>query len=145
MPQKVKFSSTSGSHFYATVRSRVDQFFSQHQLSRHANTHMWGKTVFFLLGFSGIYLLMISNLLPIWMLLPLSVLLGMFSAFVGFNVCHDAIHGALSGNKKVNKLFGFIFNLIGANPYVWSITHNVVHHTYTNIPGHDEDIDVAPG
>jgi linoleoyl-CoA desaturase len=28
---------------------------------------------------------------------------------------------------------------------VWNITHNVVHHTYTNIPGHDEDIEVAPG
>jgi linoleoyl-CoA desaturase len=89
--------------------------------------------------------LIISNLIPLWLLLPLAAALGMFSAFVGFNICHDAIHGALSGNKKVNKLFGFIFNLIGANPYVWSITHNLVHHTYNNIPGHDEDIEVAPG
>lgn len=145
MSQKVKFSSASGSLFYATLRSRVDQFFSQNELSQHANAHMWGKTVFFLVGFIGIYLVIISALLPIWMLLPLAVVLGMFSAFVGFNICHDAIHGALSGNKKINKLFGFIFNLIGANPYVWSITHNVVHHTYTNIPGHDEDIEVAPG
>lgn len=145
MSQKVKFSSASGSRFYATVRSRVDDFFNQRQVSQHANKLMWGKTIFFLSGFTGIYLLIISGLLPIWALLPLAILLGMFSAFVGFNVCHDAIHGALSGNKKVNKLFGFIFNLIGANPYVWSITHNVVHHTYTNIPGHDEDIEVAPG
>lgn len=145
MSQKVKFSSASGSRFYATVRSRVDDFFNQRQVSQHANKLMWGKTIFFLSGFTGIYLLIISGLMPIWALLPLAILLGMFSAFVGFNVCHDAIHGALSGNKKVNKLFGFIFNLIGANPYVWSITHNVVHHTYTNIPGHDEDIEVAPG
>jgi linoleoyl-CoA desaturase len=28
---------------------------------------------------------------------------------------------------------------------MWNITHNVVHHTFTNIPGHDEDIEVAPG
>jgi linoleoyl-CoA desaturase len=42
-------------------------------------------------------------------------------------------------------VFSLFFNLIGANAYVWSITHNIVHHTYTNIPGHDEDIDVAPG
>jgi linoleoyl-CoA desaturase len=69
----------------------------------------------------------------------------MFSAFVGFNICHDAIHGSFSGNKRVNKLFSLVFNLVGANPYVWSITHNIVHHTYTNIPGHDEDIEVAPG
>ncbi|WP_262152240.1 fatty acid desaturase family protein [Chryseobacterium foetidum] len=145
MSQKVKFSSSSNSRFYATVRSRVDLFFSQQQLSQHANAPMWRKTAFFLTGFTGIYLVIISGLTPLWSLIPLSVLLGMFSAFVGFNVCHDAIHGSLSGNKKVNKMFGFIFNLIGANPYVWSITHNIVHHTYTNIPGHDEDIIVAPG
>lgn len=145
MSQKIKFSSASGSGFYATIRSRVDQFFIQNQLSQHANAQMWGKTIFFLVGFTGIYLVIITNLLSAWMLLPLAAALGIFSAFVGFNVCHDAIHGALSGKKKVNKLFGFIFNLIGANPYVWSITHNIVHHTYTNIPGHDEDIEVAPG
>lgn len=145
MSQKVKFSSAIGSSFYATIRSRVDLFFSQQNLSQHANAHMWGKTIFFLTGFTGIYLLIISNLMPLWLLLPLAAVLGMFSAFVGFNVCHDAIHGALSGSKKVNKVFGFIFNLIGANPYVWSLMHNVVHHTYTNIPGHDEDIEVAPG
>ncbi|CAA7196936.1 fatty acid desaturase family protein [Chryseobacterium potabilaquae] len=145
MSQKIKFPSTSGSDFYTTIRSRVDQFFIQNQLSQHANVHMWGKTIFFLAGFIGIYLVIITSLFPAGMLLLLAAVLGMFSAFVGFNVCHDAIHGALSGNKKVNKAFGFIFNLIGANPYVWNITHNVVHHSYTNIPGHDEDIEVAPG
>lgn len=145
MSQKIKFSTPSGSAFYATIRSRVDQFFAQQQLSQNANSDMWSKTIFFLSGFIGLYLLIIFNVLPVLVLLPLAAVLGMFSAFVGFNVCHDAIHGALSGNKRVNKLFGFVFNLIGANPYVWSITHNVVHHTYTNIPGHDEDIEVAPG
>lgn len=100
MSQKIKFSSASGSGFYATIRSRVDQFFIQNQLSQHANAQMWGKTIFFLVGFTGIYLVMITNLLPSWMLLPLAAALGMFSAFVGFNVCHDAIHGALSGKKK---------------------------------------------
>lgn len=145
MSHKVKFSSAHGSNFYSTIRERVDLFFNQQKLSQHANAHMWGKTIFFLISFTGLYLMIISNLITLWLLLPLAAALGMFSAFVGFNICHDAIHGALSGNKKVNKLFGFIFNLIGANPYVWSITHNVVHHTYTNIPGHDEDIEVAPG
>ena len=145
MSQKLKFQSATGSRFYATVKTRVEHYFTQNSLSQHANAPMWGKTIFFLIGFVGIYLLIIAGGFPTWILLGLAVLLGMFSAFVGFNVCHDAIHGALSANKKVNKVFGFIFNLVGANPYVWSITHNIVHHTYTNIPGHDEDIEIAPG
>jgi linoleoyl-CoA desaturase len=103
------------------------------------------KTVFFLGGMAFLYGLILSNQFAPWTMLLLSILLGMFAAFNGFNVCHDAIHGAYSSNKKVNKVLGMVFNILGANAYVWSITHNVVHHTYTNIPGHDEDIEVAPG
>jgi linoleoyl-CoA desaturase len=36
------------------------------------------------------------------------------------------------------------FNLVGASDYMWSIMHNIVHHTYTNIQGHDEDIELVP-
>jgi linoleoyl-CoA desaturase len=25
----------------------------------------------------------------------------------------------------------------------WQVQHNVLHHTYTNIPGHDEDLDAG--
>lgn len=35
------------------------------------------------------------------------------------------------------------FNLLGANGYIWKITHNIIHHTYTNIHGHDEDLEIA--
>lgn len=78
-------------------------------------------------------------------MLGISALLGAFAAFLGFNVCHDAIHGAFSKSSKVNKVLSRVFYMIGANPYLWNISHNIVHHTYTNIPGHDEDIEVAPG
>jgi linoleoyl-CoA desaturase len=55
-------------------------------------------------------------------------------------VMHDAIHGSYSKNKKVNKLLGYTFNLIGANAAVWRIQHNVLHHTYTNINEADDDL-----
>ncbi|MCX2484017.1 fatty acid desaturase family protein [Pedobacter sp. MR2016-24] len=145
MSKKIKFANPTQSFFYATLRSRVDEYFRLNKLSRHANGQMWIKTIFFLVGFAGLYLLIISGTVSPLVMLLLTALLGMFCAFVGFNICHDAIHGSLSGNKKINKLFSFTFNLVGANPYVWNITHNIVHHTYTNIPDHDEDIEVAPG
>ncbi|EDM35925.1 fatty acid desaturase [Pedobacter sp. BAL39] len=145
MSEIIKFSPNRGTHFYATVRQRVDHLFATLQISKHANPGMWGKTAFFLTVLVATYLLIISNLFSPMFMLPLALVLGMFSAFVGFNVCHDAIHKSLSSNNKVNRLFAFVFNLVGANPYVWNITHNIVHHTYTNIPGHDEDIDIAPG
>ncbi|MET3114703.1 linoleoyl-CoA desaturase [Pedobacter sp. CG_S7] len=145
MTIKLKFNNTSKSLFLATTRSRVDAYFKEGNISRFANDSMWIKAVIFLSAFCILYTLILANLFNIWIMFLLACLLGMTSAFVGFNICHDAIHGAFSANQKVNKFFSFIFNLVGANPYVWSITHNIVHHTFTNIPGHDEDIEIAPG
>ncbi|WP_159799862.1 acyl-CoA desaturase [Flavobacterium sp. MK4S-17] len=145
MNTKLKFNNASRSLFFATIRKRVDQYFKDNDTSQNANRQMWFKTLFFITGFFTLYGLIISNAFNVWVMLPLTVLLGMFSAFVGFNVCHDAIHGSFSSSKAVNKILSMVFNLLGASPYVWSISHNVVHHTYTNIPGHDEDIEVAPG
>jgi len=142
---KIRFKNISNSLFLATTRRRVDAYFKEANITRNANTAMWVKTIFFLTGFIGLYALIISNAVSAGGMLVLAVLLGMFCAFVGFNICHDAIHGSFSSDKRINKLFSHIFHFVGANPYVWSITHNVVHHTYTNIPGHDEDIEVAPG
>lgn len=145
MTKKVRFTNAGKSTFYNTVRKRVDTYFNEQNMTIHATPAMWFKVFFFLTGLSTIYLILLFANLSMPVMVLLTMLLGMFGAFVGFNVCHDAIHKALSPHPKVNQAFGFIFNLIGASPYVWNICHNIVHHTYTNIAGHDEDIDVAPG
>lgn len=143
--QKLRFINQTKSSFFAEVRKRVDEYFHTNKISKKANAAMWGKAIFFLLGFFFLYFLLLSNLFNPLIMLLFAVFLGIFSAFIGFNICHDAIHGSLSANNKVNNFFSILFHFIGANPYMWNITHNVVHHTYTNIEGHDEDIEIAPG
>jgi linoleoyl-CoA desaturase len=145
MSQKVKFINTNQSAFFATTRKRVDLYFKEKGISKNANGAMWFKTIFILGGFVSLYLLILSGWFGAMGMLGLAVLLGAFGAFLGFNICHDAIHGSFSASSKVNKGLSALFYLIGANPYLWNISHNIVHHTYTNIPGHDEDIEVAPG
>lgn len=145
MSQLLKFSGKQHKTFFAEVRRRVDEYFNANQLSKHANGSMIFKTVIFLSLLVGVYLSIMLMPLPGYALIALAMVLGSVKAFIGFNVCHDAIHGSYSSNQKVNTVLGWVFNLIGANDYMWKITHNQVHHTYTNIPGYDEDIDVAPG
>lgn len=145
MAAKLKFLNTDQSQFFGTARKRVDAYFKEKQLSPNANGAMWTKAGFFLGGYGLLYGLILSNQFSPWMMLGMALLLGLFAAFIGFNVSHDALHGSFSSRPWVNRLLGGSFYLLGANPYVWKITHNVVHHTYTNIPGHDEDIEVAPG
>ncbi len=141
----LKFINTGQSSFFLTLRKRVDAYFKQKGLSPHANGPMWAKALFFLTGYGLLYGLILSGLFSLWAMLALTLLLGAFAAFIGFNVSHDALHGAFSSRNWVNQLLGSTFYLVGASPYVWKITHNTVHHTYTNIPGHDEDIEIAPG
>lgn len=145
MTSTVKFTNTQRSQFFTTVRKRVDTYFVEQNLSPNANAAMWVKAAFFLGGYVLLYGLIISNQFSMWPTLGMALLLGMCASFIGFNVSHDAMHGAFSKHKWVNLVLEKSFYLVGASPYIWKIMHNIVHHTYTNIPGHDEDIDVAPG
>ncbi len=145
MNTSLKFIHKDRSGFMPALKERVDIYFKEKQLSKHANKLMVFKTVFFLSLAVVLYLLVISSILPLLVQLLLAMVTGVTMALIGFNVCHDALHGAYSSNKKVNRVLGFIFNIIGANAYVWNLTHNIVHHSYTNIVDNDEDIEIAPG
>lgn len=145
MNNSVKFINRDKSAFLPTLRARVDDYFSSRHLSKHANSFMVFKTVFFISFAAALYVLLILSIFPVFIQLICAIVLGMLMAFIGFNICHDALHGAYSSDKRVNRILGFIFNLIGANTYVWNLTHNIVHHSYTNIVDHDEDIEIAPG
>jgi linoleoyl-CoA desaturase len=88
--------------------------------------------------------LILAGGLPGPLALALCLVMGLAMAGIGFGIAHDANHGAYSANPRVNAGLGLVFDLLGANGYMWRITHNVIHHTYTNIHGVDEDLEVSP-
>jgi linoleoyl-CoA desaturase len=59
------------------------------------------------------------------------------------NIMHDGNHGTYSKKKWVNKLMGGSIYILAGNVYNWQVQHYVLHHTYTNVHGHDEDITVG--
>lgn len=61
-------------------------------------------------------------------------------AGVGMGVMHDAIHGSYSKKKSVNSWIGYTLDMVGASSMVWHLQHNVLHHSFTNIDEHDDDI-----
>ncbi len=73
----------------------------------------------------------------------LCVMMGLGMAGIGFCVMHDANHGSFSRKKWVNNFMGFSLNFLGGNVNNWKAQHNIMHHTYTNIDGYDEDIHPA--
>jgi linoleoyl-CoA desaturase len=39
---------------------------------------------------------------------------------------------------------GMTLDMLGASSYLWRFKHNLSHHTYTNVAGADDDIDIGP-
>lgn len=102
------------------------------------------KTATLFAVFFGAYAVILSGLVSPLGMLGLCLVMGVGMAGIGFAVAHDALHGAYSSRPWVNRLLGFSFDILGANGYMWRMTHNIVHHTYTNIQGVDGDLEVSP-
>ena len=67
------------------------------------------------------------------------------ATLTAFCVQHDANHGAYFTSRRSNHLVGWTSDcLLGFSSYAWRVKHNVAHHTYTNVDGHDADIDQGP-
>ncbi len=139
----VRFSNQSQNTFTKTLRKRVDAYFKDNQIDRYATIGMKVKTIvllsFYLLPFLA--LLFFTPSLGISLLIWL--IMGIAVAGIGMAVMHDANHGAYSRNPRVNLLVGHTLNLLGGAVCNWKTQHNVLHHTYTNIAGKDNDIDGA--
>jgi linoleoyl-CoA desaturase len=140
---KVKFNNRHQAAFSAELKQKVNAYFTDNNISPYANTAMVFKTIFMLLLAFVPYSLILLVPMQEWQMLLLCVVIGFGVAGIGFAIQHDANHGAYSPNEKINRLLGFTLTLVGGNDYMWRIKHNVLHHTYTNIHGKDEDISVV--
>lgn len=140
----VSFPPPTSERFVADVKEQVQAYFDTNQLSQKADTEMKVKTAVILAGFLLPYVAILSGRLPGWAMAVLCVVMGLAMAGIGFSIAHDAQHGAYSDDARVNTALGLVFDALGANGYMWRITHNVIHHTYTNIQGIDEDLEVSP-
>jgi len=140
---RISFKHDGKKEFAKELKAAVNDYFEENNLSKHANGAMVAKTVILLTLYFGAYGLIISGSFGLWGMAFLCFVMGIGMAGIGFSISHDALHGAYSSNKTVNRWLGYTFDLLGANSYIWKITHNIIHHTYTNIYEHDEDLEVA--
>ena len=81
--------------------------------------------------------------MPGWLQILFTVVMGIGMAGVGMNVMHDGNHGAFSNKSWINDLMGSSIYILAGNVYNWKVQHNVLHHTYTNVHGHDEDLNAG--
>jgi linoleoyl-CoA desaturase len=139
----VRFAPKNGEGFYDTLKKNIDDYFKKNNLPVHGSSTIIGKTVAMLALYFVPCVLIITGVgaaSPI-LFYFLWFLMGLGMIGVGCSVHHDSNHGAYSDNKVVNTVIGDLVNVVGGYDVTWRIQHNILHHTYTNIDGLDEDID----
>ncbi|MFT6722280.1 MAG: linoleoyl-CoA desaturase [Flavobacteriaceae bacterium] len=140
---QVTFSRNDPAQFFKTLNKRVNGYFNENKIKKTGNWALHIKTLVMFTLFLAPYFLILTLNLPNWANLILTIVMGVGMAGVGMNVMHDGNHGAYSNKKWINKLMGSSIYILAGNVYNWQVQHNVLHHTYTNIPDHDEDLDAG--
>ncbi|GAB4091139.1 fatty acid desaturase family protein [Flaviaesturariibacter terrae] len=136
---KITFANQNAA-FGTALRRAVDEYFRERGIKKTGNWRLYHKAVIILPATALFYVLLLSGVLPTALALILSGTMGLMLAAIGFNVMHDACHGAFSSRRWVNNILGLSLNALGGNAFFWKQKHNILHHTYTNVEGLDDDI-----
>lgn len=138
---KVRFARESA--FHQDLKARVDTYFEQSGRRERDVPAMYVKSLVILAWFAGSWALQVFATTSLWTGLGYSISLGLAVAGIGMSVQHDANHGGYSRHVWVNRLLGWTLDLCGASSFVWRTKHNSIHHTYTNVDGQDDDLDIG--
>ena len=141
--QPLRFSRIDSKQFFKTLNQRVNNYFKENKIAKTGNWKLYVKTFVMFSLMIAPYVLVLTLEINLWYKFLLCMLMGVGMAGVGMNVMHDGNHGSFSKHPWVNKFMGSSIYILAGNVFNWKIQHNVLHHTYTNIHGHDEDVEAG--
>ena len=139
--ERLKFSGDNS--FHRELRRRVDAEFKRSGRHQRDSARMYLKTTIILGVFALTYVALVFFATSGWQGLLLSIVLGVATAGIGFNIMHDGGHQAYSEHRWVNRLMAMTLDLVGGSSYIWQWKHARFHHTWVNVAGHDSDIDLG--
>lgn len=128
--------------FAAAVRKNVNEYFKEKGISPKGNFFLFSQSIAMLALYIVPFIMILTTPMNAWVAVLMTVIMGIGMAGVGMCIMHDGVHGAFSKKEWVNNVAGATMFLLGSTVVNWKIQHNVLHHTYTNIEGNDEDIAV---
>lgn len=134
---RLRFSPDQG--FARTVRARVEAQLGDRP--RQGDPRLLRKAavvaVWFALSYAGALLAQPFALQAVFW-----VSLGLAASALGFNVFHDANHGAFVRDPRRNLLIARITCVVlGPARVFWHFKHHVLHHRYTNVHRWDDDVE----
>lgn len=128
----------------AELVAAVDDYFARTGLARDGGAGMWAKSLALITWAVASWALLVFWAGSWWVAAPLAVSLGLALAGVSFAIMHDGNHGAYSRRRLLNAAAGSTMEVMGGSSHVWKHKHNVLHHTWPNVDGVDDDIELRP-
>lgn len=139
-----KFANVKGSNFHQELKRRVNNYFTETKKESTGNSSLYFKAILLTTIYIALYVHLVFFTPVTWVAILECLVMGGLTAAIGFNVMHDGSHGSFSNSNLVNKFATFSINMLGASGIMWNNKHNIIHHTYTNIDGVDDDIEIKP-
>jgi linoleoyl-CoA desaturase len=139
MKNKISYQK-SHSGFAEDLKKRVRTYMQEEKIQRYAGSEMIWKALLLVC----VYLTL--NILPYFIsfsflsILCIGICSGFAKAVIGTGVMHDGNHGSASSKQKINSFLGSTLWLAGGDAQNWKMQHNMIHHTFTNVHEHDDDI-----
>ncbi len=125
------------------LRERVNNYLKENKIKETGSKIMQFKGLsFFLIAIISYYFLIFKTE-NILFAIALTFIFIQAQILLAFNVMHDAGHGSFSTKKWLNDIGAFSLEFMGASSMLWKQKHNRMHHTYTNIVGKDDDLDIG--
>ncbi len=141
--EKITFSNPK-TVVFLELKKRIKDYFATTGIESSGNTALYVKALFFISTYLGGYSALMFLTIPGWVAVFICAYLGFTAAAIGFNLMHDGSHGSFSTKQWVNTLCAYSINFLGGDALLWKNKHNIIHHTFTNIEGHDQDIAMMP-
>lgn len=129
--------------FDQIIRNRVNEYFKNNNIKQTGNSWLFTKALIALSGILISYLAIIFGNLSWYSGLFATFMLVQFQILLAFNVMHDGGHQSFSTNKHLNNVASWGMDFLGSSSFLWKQKHNSIHHTYTNVHGKDDDIEVG--
>ena len=130
--------------FYQSLKQSVDEYFAENKIKKTGDWRLFAKTIILISTAILLYSALIFTHPSSLIALLFCASLGFTLACIGFSVMHDANHGSYCTKQWINDTLGLTSNAMGASSYFWKQKHNIIHHTYTNVDGIDDDIAKSP-
>jgi linoleoyl-CoA desaturase len=128
----------NASSFPKVLRRRLDNFFSDGNISPKADRTMWVKITLGIAVFAGSWIALYAFNPDSWKFAALYLLSGLAQTFLLLNIAHDSNHNAISAVPSVNRILNYVFDVCGISSYMWRILHHRGHHSCINLHGEDD-------